>query len=658
MRWSTPLLLGLLLGGPVAETHAEALAPAVHQQLHIVLDPDERRLRGEARVRVEGLETAAFGLAPGYRVTSLRVNGEPAPLGEDNHWRLLLNGHGADIELAYEGRLPSLAAAQAGEARVFLDADGGFFPRDAGWYPYFDEDTRYTYSLTVDTPSAQRVAALGLVEESEREGRRQTRFASSEPVLGIDLFSGPYRVQTLRRDGVTIRTYFTEALAPELADTYLRASARYLAHYSGLIGRYPYPDFSVIASPLPVGYGFAGATYIGEQVLRLPFIPHTSLPHEILHNWWGNGVYVHYERGNWSEGLTTFLADYGLVEARDPAAAAAQRAAWLRDYAALPEARDVPLRAFVAREDQASQVIGYHKAAMVFYMLRARIGESAFHEGLRHFWQEHRLRHAAWGDLRRAFERASGQDLGAFFAHWVDRAGAPRLTVEVAHRDGRLSVTLGQAVAEGEAPYPLLVPLELRWGDERQRRAVALEGRSRTVSFEAPAAQGTLAVDPDAELFRRLWPEEIPPIVRAVTLAPETRLLVAAADEAAREVARTVAAQLGMRLLPVAAGEAAEAPAEAPLLVVGTRAELDALLADRGWTRPEAVAGAGAARAWMDPEAPARLFVEGDDAQALAALGRVLRHYANESYLVWEEGRVGERGVWPVEDSRLVVRWR
>ena len=45
-------------------------------------------------------------------------------------------------------------------------------------------------------------------------------------------------------------------------------------------------------------------------MIRLPFIMHTSLGHEIAHCWWGNGVYVDYEKGNWSEGLTTYVADY------------------------------------------------------------------------------------------------------------------------------------------------------------------------------------------------------------------------------------------------------------------------------------------------------------------------------------------------------------
>jgi len=59
--------------------------------------------------------------------------------------------------------------------------------------------------------------------------------------------------------------------------------------------------------------------------VRLPFIRTTSLGHEVLHNWWGNGVYVDWERGNWCEGLTTFMADYAYKEEEGESAAREMR---------------------------------------------------------------------------------------------------------------------------------------------------------------------------------------------------------------------------------------------------------------------------------------------------------------------------------------------
>ncbi len=91
-----------------------------------------------------------------------------------------------------------------------------------------------------------------------------------------------------------LRTYFPRDLdaVAGLADGYLDDTRRYLELYGEEIGAYPFTEFSVVASPLPTGFGMPTLTYIGAEVLKLPFIRATSLGHEVLHNWWGNGVYV------------------------------------------------------------------------------------------------------------------------------------------------------------------------------------------------------------------------------------------------------------------------------------------------------------------------------------------------------------------------------
>jgi hypothetical protein len=89
-------------------------------------------------------------------------------------------------------------------------------------------------------------------------------------------------------------------------------------------------------------------------------------------------VYVDYERGNWCEGLTTFMADYFYKEQESAQAARAMRLDWLRDFAAVVPGQDFPLREFTARSHGTSQVVGYHKAAYVFLMLRDLLGADSF----------------------------------------------------------------------------------------------------------------------------------------------------------------------------------------------------------------------------------------------------------------------------------------
>ena len=83
--------------------------------------------------------------------------------------------------------------------------------------------------------------------------------------------------------------------------------------YDSLIGPYPYDKFAVVENFWETGYGMPSFTLLGPKVIRFPFILHSSYPHEILHNWWGNGVYIDYEAGNWGEGLTAYLADHAFA---------------------------------------------------------------------------------------------------------------------------------------------------------------------------------------------------------------------------------------------------------------------------------------------------------------------------------------------------------
>ena len=154
------------------------------------------------------------------------------------------------------------------------------------------------------------------------------------------------------------------------------------------------------------------------------------LGHEVLHNWWGNGVYPDYAHGNWSEGLTTFMADYAYKEDDSADAARAMRLEWLRDFAAVPPGQDRPLAEFTSRTHGTSQIVGYGKAAMAFLMLRDLIGADAFDAGIRRFWRDRQFKLASWNDLQNAFAAEAKRDLSAFFTQWLTRAGAPRIVID------------------------------------------------------------------------------------------------------------------------------------------------------------------------------------------------------------------------------------
>ena len=405
-----------------------------------------------------------------------------------------------------------------------------------------------------------------------------------------------------------------------------------------------------MSGPFPVGLGFAGLTYLGTQVVRLPFIPDTSLAHEVLHSWWGTGVRPA-DDGNWAEGLTTFMADYTLRERGGADAARQDRLEWLREFAVLPAVEDRPLAAFRGREHTASQATGYHKAAFVFAMLRDEIGADAFTAGVRRFWNVHRSRAARLGRPRGGV-RAGLRDAAARVLHSVGHPGgragpdgARRSSRRGTHRlhaqPGRAGLFLGRAGRDRDpgrdgGPNHVREPALERAGHRGAGAGAGARHRSRSAGVPAPRAQ------------------DIPPIIRGVAFDPRAATVVVARDAGTRTAARAVAAALFEREPSVR-----DTPLpDQPTFLVGTTGEVSAALGAAGLDPvPARLAGAGTARVWAmhRPGGQPLVVLAANDAAALAAVTRPLRHYGRESFVVFDGARVIDRGLWQPAASALRV---
>ena len=641
---------------PLCFGAAAVQAAAPYHDIAVELDPVRGDITLEDRVEVEGLHEFGIALSPWLEIESITLNGKPAALrDEGGHAVLELPDTGRhEFGIKVRGRVPQRGSGKT-EAIASSGADGLYLPAYAGWIPH-DYRLPMRYRLRVDVPGGQRAVATGkLVGEQRLDGVERAEFVQENAGEAPSVFAGPYSVSERVDGGLRLRTYFHPGLEP-LTETYLDAAAVYIRRFAAQIGDYPYADFHIISAPLPVGLGFPNLTYIGRNIVPLPFMRGRSLAHEVLHNWWGNGVGVDYARGNWAEGLTTYLADYGLEQDKGADAAQEMRRKWLRDYAALPAERDLPLRAFRAKRHQASQVIGYNKAAFLFQMLNLEIGAEAFDEGLREFWRRHRFGIAGWDDLRAAFELGSGRELGWFFSQWLDRAGAPRVSLG-AHRlerdgaDYRLSVEVLQPVAG----YRFQLPVSLVTEDGNERHQIVVEEGLTRLEWVTDARPVSIRFDPDNDVFRKLRADETPPILRDVTLDPRAATVIDVQDPDFGRAARELAARLfetEPRILPLD-----EASAEkGPLLILTETGRLPELLRRLGLENPPLPPGQVAtAAAWTARLSDGRplLVVSADDAGELRALLRPLPHYGSRSYVLFDTGKAFARGVWPVERGPL-----
>jgi hypothetical protein len=641
-------------------------------ELDVSLDPASRAFKASARLSPpEG--DFRFVLHESLRVTGASAGGraltaeaQRGPAGF-REWRIRQATGGAALQIDYAGQLPALDVQRDHRSVLqrmppMSSPEGSYLPAGSGWYPQARE--MFGYRLRLSLPGEQRGLVAGkLLAETlpARPGEPyQASFEMRQPTDGIDLMAGPWRVRekSVARKGappLVLRTYFAAALdaTPGLAEAWLDDSAAYIRRYSQAIGDYPYDNFSVVAGPLPTGFGMPTLTYLGEAVVRLPFIRKTSLGHEVLHNWWGNGVYVDYRRGNWSEGLTTFMADYAYRLDESPAAAAEMRLGWLRDALALPADAQPALRDFRSRQHGAEAAVGYGKAAMLFVMLQDRIGEAAFREGIRSFWAGQRFRTASWDELRAAFEGASGQRLGPFFEAWLNQRALPAVRLENAslRPDGDKHHQLTVNVAQDTPTHPLRLPLEVIGPGRREIHWVSLDGPRASTTLRLGFAPQGVRLDPDTRVWRRLPPGSLPPILRQWIGAAAPRLVNAGVDANTRAAVDALARRL-LENAPAGAPLASALGGREPVILAGTHAEVDRALASAGLPpRPAEVAGRGSAQVWTlgpaDTRAAPLAVISARDAAALDALQRGLPHYGAQSWLVFDGGRAIAKGTWP-----------
>lgn len=637
-------------------------APAY--DISVRLDPATRELNGTATIVVAPGAEAGVALAQRFKVSRITLDGvalaPPRPQHGLATWTIPAATRERKLAVRWSGQLAALDRAL--DHRQTLEADapvagdeGSFLPASAAWYPRLD-GLMDGYRIAIDVPGTQRALVPGrLVEEKQDNGRYRARFEFPHPAEGIDLMAGPYRIdtRTIEIDGrqIALRTYFHPQIA-ELAAGYLDSVKTYIERYSRSIGPYPYSEFSVVSSPTPTGFGMPTLTYLGIDVLRLPFIRATSLGHEVLHNWWGNGVYPDYAHGNWSEGLTTFMADYAYKEDDSADAARAMRLEWLRDFAAVPPGQDAPLAQFTSRTHGTSQIVGYGKAAMVFLMLRDLIGADAFDAGIRRFWRDRQFKLASWNDLQNAFAAEAKRDLSAFFTQWLTRAGAPRVVIEGAQAGDAVHVKLAQS----SLPYALDVPLAFRAAGRIEIRRSTIDAANATLAFKLDAKPDEVLLDPDLRLFRRLERNEAPPILRETMVDPAVVTVIVGDEPGVVAAARTLAEK--MQDEPPRLRVRTNVPDDAPLLVIGLEADVVPWLQGRGLPAKPASLKSGSAAAWTATSAYGKTVavVTARDAQALAALARPLPHYGRRSYVIFDGGKAIDAGVWPARAQSATVK--
>ncbi len=440
--------------------------------------------------------------------------------------------NGKPLEVPVKGGSLSIKADKNDVLRIEYECSGqdgpcvigekGIF-LSGGWYPQM-EGLSYQRLQALVPKGFSAVSEAEEIEKKVGPMGNLFSFRFPHPLEGVNFIAGRFVGKKARFRGIDLYTYFFPEDAG-LAGNYLEHAKKFLGLYEKMIGRFPYRRFSIVENFLPTGYSMPTYTLLGQEVVRLPFIVKTSLGHEILHQWLGNLVYVDYTKGNWSEGLTTYLSDYLYEEQKGKGLEYRKQILIDYDSYVRPD-NDFPLSEFRSRTDFVSRAIGYGKSAMVFHMLKKLVGEKTFYQALRNFVEDNRFREASWDDIMTAFEAASGKNLAWFFKQWVERKGQPSFDVSdviIEPKGLKYSVTFD--LLQGEENYIFDLRSTIKTNKGETSRLVRVNDKKQNLEVLADANPRRLVLDDNYDLFRKLDPDEAPPVI-AKLLNDEKGILV------------------------------------------------------------------------------------------------------------------------------------
>ncbi|MDX6206944.1 MAG: aminopeptidase [Frankiales bacterium] len=350
-------------------------------------------------------------------------------------------------------------------------------------YACFDQpDLKATFRLTVTAPADWQVVtntAAASVSEPDAAGVRTHAFAVTQPMSTYitALIAGPYHGvfdTYTAADGtrIPLGIYCRSSLAEFLdADSLFEVTRQGFDFFHGLFD-YPYPfgkyDQLFVPEFNAGAMENAGAvTFLEDYVFRSKVTDYAyerraeTVMHEMAHMWFGDLVTMRWWDDLW---LNESFATYASVLCQSEATRwknawttfANVEKTWAYRQDQLPSTH--PIASDIV-DIEAVKVnfdgITYAKGASVLKQLVAYVGRDAFFTAIRGYFKANAWGNTTLQDLLQELQQASGRDLAAWSAQWLETAGVNTLrpALELAE-DGTFSAFA--VLQEAPADHPTL----------------------------------------------------------------------------------------------------------------------------------------------------------------------------------------------------------
>ncbi|MEO8413583.1 MAG: M1 family aminopeptidase [Ginsengibacter sp.] len=244
-----------------------------------------------------------------------------------------------------------------------------------------------------------------------------------------------------------------------------------LHYYSDVFGNYPF----IREKYGHVQFGWGG----GQEHQTATFIvtPDENLmSHELAHQWFGDKITCGSWQDIWlNEGFATHLASMDL-EKKYPLTVTTTRKNEIANITSLPggsvwvdDTTDVN-RIFDGR-------LSYTKGSHLLYMLRWKLGDSVFFEGVQRYFNDSAIAFgfAKTADLKRNLEAAGGIDLTKFFNDWLYGQGYPSYKVQwTPIGNNYVKINMSQVTSHPSVSF-FALPVALQFKNTTQEKTIVVD---------------------------------------------------------------------------------------------------------------------------------------------------------------------------------------
>jgi len=393
------------------------------------------------------------------------------------------------------------------ESSAYIGMEGSYLMYGAKWTPV-DRFTasRAKTTLEVTVPLGMTVIGPGTQQPVITKGVSETfPWNADVPILPVSVVAGQYFQRELQFGDMELECFATAENLESIQET-AKTVAGILEYYQGTYGasaagnRYRLVE---VDDRLKNRHGMLGTIFITRGELAQPENLVRDLARRIAYQWWQETVGVRKAEDLWLEdGMAYYSAalylknEKGMEAYNEEIEALSILAMKFEDNSAIRDGLELGYRT-----DRYESVVA-GKGAWVLKMLHGLLGDSNFDSLIQQYIQNSTGTGGSAEEFRRMAESFYGEDLGWFFAQWVDTTGIPSLESDYVVYKTVDGFRVTGAVTQDRDLFRTPLEIALVTGSEETIKKIELIGRSTPFDITSFSYPDRIVLDPNNHLLR------------------------------------------------------------------------------------------------------------------------------------------------------------